>query len=65
MIASSAAPTATRKLPPPRSFAEATAMVEAALGQLRETEAALERRLDSLRAYIDASRAGASSALPQ
>lgn len=41
------------RLPPPRSFAEATAMVEAALGQLRNAEAALEKQLVTLSKYID------------
>jgi hypothetical protein len=41
------------RLPPPRSFAEATAMVDAALGQLRNAEAALEKQLVTLSKYID------------
>lgn len=45
-----------RRLPPARSFAEATALVEAALGQLRNAEAALEKQLNSLNQYIDANR---------
>ena len=43
-----------RRLPPSRSFAEATALVEAALEKLKKTEASLERHLDSLRDYMDA-----------
>lgn len=43
-------------LPPARSFKEATAKVEAALGQLRNAEAALERQLSSLQEYIATSR---------
>ena len=55
------------RLPPARSFTEATAMVEAALGQLRNAEAALERQLSTLQDYMLASReAGAVvPALPQ
>ncbi len=55
-----------RRLPPARSFAEATAMVEAALGQLRSAEASLERQLGTLRDYIGANgAAGAPASLPQ
>ncbi len=46
------------RLPPPHSFVEANALVEAALGQLRNTEAVLERQLSELRCYI------ASSSVP-
>ena len=44
------------RLPPPKSFAEASAMVDAALGQLRKTEASLEQQLFSLRDYLAASQ---------
>ena len=56
MIVASPSTTQSRRLPPARSFAEATAMVEAALGQLRNAEASLERQLNSLRGYIDLNR---------
>jgi hypothetical protein len=56
MILASQSHPEPRRLPPARSFAEATAMVEAALGQLRNTEVALERQLNSLRDYIDLNR---------
>ena len=60
MIAASQTTTySTRRLPPARSFAEATALVEAALGQLRNAEAALEKQLLSLSRYIDANRVAA------
>ena len=56
------------RLPPPRSFAEATEMVERALGQLRNAEAALEKQLNSLSKYIDLNAPAPSAtgaALPQ
>ena len=56
------------RLPPPRSFAEATALVEAALGQLRNAEAALEKQLVTLSKYIDLNApvvAAQSANLPQ
>ncbi len=40
------------RLPPPKSFAEASALVEAALGELRAAEVALERQLSDLRGYL-------------
>ena len=39
-------------LPPPKSFAEASALVEAALGELRAAELALEKQLSDLRGYM-------------
>ncbi len=42
----------SRHLPPPESFAEASAAVEAALGELRAAEVALERQLSELRGYM-------------
>ncbi len=48
-----AIPTApASRLPPPKSFAEASALVEAALGELRAAEVALERQLSDLRGYM-------------
>ena len=54
---------AARRLPPARSFSEATAMVEAALGQLRNAEVALEKQLNSLSRYIDANHVAAPAAV--
>jgi len=45
-------PPSLRGLPPNRSFAEASAQVEAALGELRAAELALERQLSDLRCYL-------------
>jgi hypothetical protein len=42
----------SRRFAPSNSFAEATALVEAALNELREAEVALERQLSDLRGYI-------------
>lgn len=39
-------------LPPPKSFAEASALVEAALDELRAAEVSLERQLSDLRGYM-------------
>lgn len=41
----------------PRRLAEAATSFQAALAELREAEAALERQLGDLRAYIDAAPA--------
>ncbi|MDB5570326.1 MAG: hypothetical protein JWN93_1509 [Hyphomicrobiales bacterium] len=50
----------SRRLPPPRSFSEATASIQAALDELRAAEAALDTQLADLRAYI---RVGADARL--
>jgi hypothetical protein len=49
-----------KRLPPPSSFSEATASIQAALDQLRAAEAALDNQLADLRAYI---RIGADARL--
>jgi hypothetical protein len=53
-----------RRMPPSSSFAEATALVESALGELRDAEAALERQLADLRDYLRAETIGVSGSRP-
>ncbi len=44
----------SKRLPPPKSFSEATASIQAALDELRAAETALDNQLADLRAYIGA-----------
>ena len=45
-------PSNLQRLPPSRSFSDATAQVQAALDELRAAEVALERQLSDLRSYM-------------
>jgi len=45
-------PSNLQRLPPPRSFSEASAQVQTALDELRAAEVALERQLSDLRSYM-------------
>jgi hypothetical protein len=52
---------ATNRLAPSKTFAEASALVEEALNELRAAEIALERQLSDLRGYMRDSRVDATS----